>query len=122
MLHDVENPTTIRHDDMLAQKALTEYGPKDRVDVVVANPPFGAVVADGIEKNFPSKFRTKSSAELFLVLITHLLKDGGRAGIVLPDGSLFGEGVITEIKKHLLETCNLHTIVRLPQGVFNPYA
>ena len=55
-------------------------------------------------------------------MITHILKDGGRAGIVLPDGSLFSEGVITEIKKHLLETCNLHTIVRLPQGVFNPYA
>jgi len=122
MLHDVENPTTIRHDDMLAQKALTEYGPSDRVDVVVANPPFGGVVADGVEKNFPTKYRTKATELLFLVLITHLLKDGGRAGLVFPDGTLFSEGVAAEIKKHLLETCNLHTIVRLPQGVFNPYA
>lgn len=122
MLHDVENPTTIRHDDMLAAKALTEYGPSDRVDVVVANPPFGGVVADGVEKNFPAKYRTKATELLFLVLITHILKDGGRAGLVFPDGTLFGEGVATEIKKHLLETCNLHTIVRLPQGVFNPYA
>jgi len=51
----------------------------------------------------------------------HLLKDGGRAGIVLPDGTLFGEGVKTRIKEKLLEECNLHTIVRLPNGVFNPY-
>lgn len=122
MLHDVENPTTIRHDDMLAAKALTEYGPSDRVDVIVANPPFGGVVADGVEKNFPTKYRTKATELLFLVLIAHILKDGGRAGLVLPDGTLFSEGVATEIKKHLLETCNLHTIARLPQGVFNPYA
>jgi type I restriction enzyme M protein len=121
MLHGVEDPTVVTRGDMLGQP-LTNYGPKDRVDAIIANPPFGGVVADGTEGNFPAKFKTKSTAELFLVLFIHLLKDGGRAGIVLPDGSLFGEGVITEIKKHLLETCNLHTIVRLPQGVFNPYA
>lgn len=121
MLHGVDNPTTIRRDDMLA-KPLKEYGPKERVDVIVANPPFGGVVADGVESNFPSRFKTKETALLFLVLFMHLLKDGGRAGIVLPDGVLFGEGVVTEVKKELLETCNLHTVVRLPQGVFNPYA
>lgn len=121
MLHGVEDPTVVTRGDMLGQP-LTNYGPKDRVDVIVANPPFGGVVTDGTEGNFPAKFKTKSTAELFLVLFIHLLKENGRAGIVLPDGSLFGEGVITEIKKHLLETCNLHTIIRLPQGVFNPYA
>lgn len=121
MLHGVQNPNTIRRDDMLAQP-LTQYGPKERVDVIVANPPFGGAVADGVETNFPSRFRTKETALLFLVLFIHLLKDGGRAGIVLPDGVLFGEGVATEVKKELLETCNVHTIVRLPQGVFNPYA
>jgi type I restriction enzyme M protein len=121
MLHGVEDPTVVTRGDMLGQP-LTNYGPKDRVDAIIANPPFGGVVADGTEGNFPARFKTKSTAELFLVLFIHLLKDGGRAGIVLPDGSLFGEGVITEIKKHLLETCNLHTIIRLPQGVFNPYA
>lgn len=121
MLHGVEDPTVVTRGDMLGQP-LTNYGPKDRVDVIIANPPFGGVVADGTEGNFPARFKTKSTAELFLVLFIHLLKDVGRAGIVLPDGSLFGEGVITEIKKHLLETCNLHTIIRLPQGVFNPYA
>ncbi|MBI4087201.1 SAM-dependent DNA methyltransferase, partial [Candidatus Kaiserbacteria bacterium] len=121
MLHDVENPFTIRHDDMLA-RPLTQYGPQDRVDVIVANPPFGGVVADGTQTNFPRRFQTKDTALLFLVLFVHLLKDGGRAGIVLPDGVLFGEGVAGEVKKELLEKCNVHTIVRLPQGVFNPYA
>lgn len=71
--------------------------------------------------NFPADVRTKETADLFLVLIKHLLKVGGRAGLVLPDGTLFGEGVKTRIKEALLTDCNLHTIVRLPNGVFNPY-
>lgn len=121
IIHGVEVPDNIRHDDMLA-RPLTEYGPKDRVDIIMANPPFGGVVKEGAEKNFPSDFRTKETADLFLVLFIHLLKDGGRAGIVLPDGTLFGEGVKTKIKEKLLTECNVHTIVRLPQGVFSPYA
>jgi type I restriction enzyme M protein len=121
ILHGIETPTQIRRADMLS-RPLREYGPKDRVDVVVTNPPFGGVVAQGTEANFPAEFRTRETADLFLVLIMHLLKDGGRTGIVLPDGSLFGEGVKTKIKQKLLEECNLHTIIRLPQGVFNPYA
>jgi type I restriction enzyme M protein len=84
-------------------------------------PPFGGKEEDGIETNFPAAYRTKETADLFLVLIMHLLADGGRGGIVLPDGTLFGEGVKTRIKEKLLEECNLHTIVRLPNGVFNPY-
>ncbi len=121
ILHGVEDPSTILHGDMLS-RPYTDYGPKDRVDVILANPPFGGTVTDGTELNFPSQFRTKETADLFLVLFVHLLKDGGRAGIVLPDGSLFGEGVKSKIKEHLLTECNLHTIVRLPPGVFNPYA
>jgi len=77
--------------------------------------------ASGIEANFPSEFRTRETADLFLVLLMKLLKPGGRAGLVLPDGTLFGEGVKTRIKEALLRDCNLHTIVRLPNGVFNPY-
>jgi type I restriction enzyme M protein len=76
---------------------------------------------DGIETNFPAAFRTRETADLFLVLIMHLLKDGGRAAVVLPDGFLFGEGIKSRIKEKLLNECNLHTIVRLPNGVFNPY-
>ncbi|TWU60632.1 putative type I restriction enzymeP M protein [Rubripirellula tenax] len=76
---------------------------------------------DGIELNFPKAFQTRETADLFLVLITHLLKDGGRGAIVLPDGTLFSEGVKTRIKEKLMDECNLHTIVRLPNGVFAPY-
>ena len=76
---------------------------------------------DGIESNFPAEFRTRETADLFLVLVMELLKDGGRAAVVLPDGTLFGEGIKTRIKTKLLDECNLHTIVRLPNGVFAPY-
>ena len=120
LLHGVEVPSKIRHDNTLS-RPLRDYGPKDRVDVVVTNPPFGGTEEDGIEANFPASFRTRETADLFLVLIMHLLKDGGRAAIVLPDGTLFGEGVKTRIKEKLLNECNLHTVVRLPNGVFNPY-
>jgi len=120
LLHGIEVPSNIRHDNTLS-RPLRDYGPKDRVDVVVTNPPFGGTEEDGIEANFPASFRTRETADLFLVLIMHLLKDGGRAAIVLPDGTLFGEGVKTRIKEKLLEECNLHTVVRLPNGVFNPY-
>ena len=76
----------------------------------------------GIESNFSVAFRTRETADLFLALIIHLLKPGGRAAVVLPDGSLFGEGVKTRLREHLMEECNLHTIVRLPSSVFRPYA
>ena len=113
-------PSNVRHDNTLA-RPLREYRPRDRVDAIVANPPFGGMKEDGIESNFPKTFRTRETADLFLVLIIHLLKPGGRGAIVLPDGTLFGEGVKTRIKEKLLDECNLHTIVRLPNGVFSPY-
>ena len=87
----------------------------------LTNPPFGGREEDGIENNFPT-FRTKETADLFLALIVRLLKPDGRAAVVLPDGTLFGEGVKTRLKEHLMEECNLHTIVRLPNSVFKPYA
>lgn len=120
MVHGIEVPTGIRHGNTLA-RPLRDYGPKDEVDVIVTNPPFGGMEEDGIENNFPSEFRTRETADLFLVLVMELLKDGGRAAIVLPDGTLFGEGIKTRIKRQLIEQCNLHTIVRLPKGVFAPY-
>jgi type I restriction enzyme M protein len=120
MIHGIEVPSNITHGNTLA-KPLREYGPSDQVDVVVTNPPFGGTEEDGIENNFPAEFRTRETADLFLVLVMELLKDGGRAAIVLPDGTLFGEGIKSRIKQRLLEECNLHTIVRLPKGVFAPY-
>lgn len=120
ILHGIDVPSQILHDNTLS-RPLRDYTKKDRVDVIVTNPPFGGMEEDGIENNFPATFRTRETADLFLVLIMHLLKPNGRAALVLPDGTLFGEGIKTRIKEKLLEECNLHTIVRLPNGVFNPY-
>jgi len=120
ILHDINLPN-IQYGDSLS-KPLTEYGQKDRVDVILANPPFGGVVSNNNENNFPQTYRTKESADLFLILMIHLLKQGGRAAIVLPDGSLTGDGVKQRIREKLLKDCNLHTIIRLPNSVFQPYA
>ncbi|MCK5806478.1 MAG: SAM-dependent DNA methyltransferase, partial [Lentisphaeria bacterium] len=94
LLHGIDVPAQIRHDNTLA-RPLRDYGPRDRVDVIITNPPFGGMEEDGIENNFPATFRTRETADLFLTLIIHLLKQDGRAAIVLPDGFLFGEGMKT---------------------------
>jgi type I restriction enzyme M protein len=120
MLHGIEVPSNVRHDNTLA-RPLRDHTAVDRVDVVLTNPPFGGVEEPGIEQGYPADVRTKETADLFLVLIKHILKPGGRAALVLPDGTLFGEGVKTRIKEQLLAECDLHTIVRLPNGVFAPY-
>lgn len=121
LLHGIDDPSFVRHDNTLARPYIS-YTQSDRVDIVLTNPPFGGREEDGIESNFPAHFRTKETADLFLALIVRLLKQGGRAAVVLPDGSLFGEGVKTRLKEHLMAECNLHTIVRLPNSVFKPYA
>lgn len=120
LLHGIDVPTNIAHDNTLA-RPLRDYGSKDRVDVILTNPPFGGTEEPGIENNFPQAYRTRETADLFLVLIEHLLKPSGRAAVVLPDGTLFGDGVKARIKEKLLTDCNLHTVVRLPKGVFSPY-
>ncbi|MBL8460038.1 MAG: SAM-dependent DNA methyltransferase [Zoogloea sp.] len=120
LLHGIEIPSQIRHDNTLT-RPLIDYGPRDQVDAILTNPPFGGTEEPGIEANFPADVRTKETADLFLVLIVELLKHNGRAAVVLPDGTLFGEGVKSRIKERLLTECNLHTIVRLPNGVFSPY-
>lgn len=101
----------------------TEYniiGPKQQVEVILANPPFGASIADGVETNFPQSFRCRESADLFVILMIQLLKPGGRCAIVLPDGCITGDGYKERIREKLLTDCNLHTIVRLPQSTFHP--
>jgi len=120
ILHDIELPKITFRDSL--DQPLTHYKDRDRVDVILANPPFGGIVANNNEKNFPQNFRTKDSADLFLILMIHLLRNGGRAGIVLPDGSLTGEGIKQRVRERLLTECNLHTIIRLPNSVFQPYA
>jgi type I restriction enzyme M protein len=118
LLHGIEVPVQVKHGNTL-NKPLSSWD--EELDVIITNPPFGGTEEDGIEKNFPTETRTRETADLFLQLIVEILKEKGRAAVVLPDGTLFGEGVKTKIKKLLTEECNLHTIVRLPNGVFAPY-
>ncbi|TCN67673.1 class I SAM-dependent DNA methyltransferase [Acetobacteroides hydrogenigenes] len=120
ILHDIEVPNITYRDSL--DQPLSSYTEKSRVNVILANPPFGGIVANNNEANFPQTYRTKESADLFLILMIHLLKKDGRAGIVLPDGSLTGDGIKQRVRQKLLEECNLHTIVRLPNSVFQPYA
>lgn len=120
ILHGIDAPRHITLDNTL-KRAYKDYTQKDNVDVIITNPPFGGIEEDGIESNFPATYRTRETADLFIAVIKRRLKKHGRAAVVLPDGFLFGEGVKTTLKRELLEECNLHTIVRLPNGVFNPY-
>ena len=120
ILHDIEVPNIINGDSL--NREYTSIGAKDKVDVILATPPFGASVSDGVETNYPAQFRTTESADLFLLLMIRFLRDGGRAAIVLPDGSLTGDGVKQRIREEFLNQCNVHTIVRLPNSVFQPYA
>lgn len=120
ILHDIEVPNITFRDAL--DQPLSNFTERHRVNIIEANPPFGGIVANSNENNFPQNYRTKESADLFLILMIHLLKHGGRAGIVLPDGSLTGEGVKQRVRQRLLEECNLHTIIRLPNSVFQPYA
>lgn len=126
LLHGLEYPQ-ITYDNSLNVR-LSEIGDKDRVDIILTNPPFGGEEEPGIQNNFPNDKRTSETALLFLQLIMRKLKrigrgseKGGRAGMVVPNGTLFGDGVCARIKEELLKNYNLHTIVRLPMGVFAPY-
>lgn len=117
--HGIDVPD-IRHDNTL-RMPTAEYTLKDKVEVIVTNPPFGGAEEKAISQSVPADLRNTETADLFLVHIMALLNDDGRCGMVLPDGFLFGGGVKSAIKRKLLEDCNLHTIVRLPEDVFAPY-
>ena len=118
ILHGLEIPDWHYLDSL-----KTEYnsiGPKQQVDVILANPPFGAGIAEGVETNFPSSFRCRESADLFIILMIQLLKPGGRGAIVLPDSCITGDGYKERIREKFLADCDIHTIVRLPQSTFHP--
>jgi len=122
VLHGVEAPR-IDPGNSLAIP-LREIGDKDRVDVVLTNPPFGGEEEPGIQRNFPQDKQTAETALLFLQLIMRKLRRAprpGRAAVVVPNGTLFAGGVAARIKEELLREFNLHTVVRLPNGVFAPY-
>lgn len=120
LLHEVQQPRIVRGNSLA--RPMGDIRKSDRVDVVVTNPPFGGEEEKGIQTNFPEATRTAETAWLFLQVVQRTLDQGGRCGIVVPNGVLFAtEGVGARIKERLLEECDLHTIVRLPQGVFAPY-
>jgi len=122
LLHGLDAPQ-IDPGNALRHK-LTDIGERERVDVILTNPPFGGEEERGIQGNFPDDKQTAETALLFLQLIMRKLRrqDGkARAAVVVPNGTLFGDGVCARIKEELLTDFNLHTIVRLPNGVFAPY-
>jgi type I restriction enzyme M protein len=121
LLHGVDAPQGLVRKDSLA-RPTNDIRDDEKVDVILANPPFGGYQKDGTEKNFPRQFQTKETALLFVYLIMQMLKPGGRAGIVLPDGFLFGDGVAARLKEELLTKCRLDVVVRMPGGEFTPYA
>jgi type I restriction enzyme M protein len=126
LLHGLEAPQ-IAYGNTL-ERRISEIGHSERVDVILTNPPFGGEEEAGIKANFPANMQTAETALLFLQFIMRKLRyagfglgRGGRAAVVVPNGTLFGDGVCATIKEELLKEFNLHTIVRLPQGVFAPY-
>lgn len=106
---------------------LRDIGDKDRVDIILTNPPFGGEEERGILNNFPDDKKTSETALLFLQLIMRKLKRkkpgarGGRTPIVVPHGTLFTPGIAARVKKQLVDEFNLHTVVRLGEGIFAPY-
>lgn len=126
LLHGIEYPKIDSGNSL--RFPLKDMGDKDRVDVILTNPPFGGEEEKGILGNFPSNKQTTETAMLFLQLIMRKLKRpgkgsdlGGRAAVVVPNGTLFADGIAGRIKEELVQNFNLHTIVRLPEGVFAPY-
>lgn len=120
LLHDVDSPNILRDNSLSTN--VRDYREKDKYDVIAMNPPFGGVEEVGIQINFPTEFRTSETADLFMTLIMYRLKETGRVGVILPDGFLFGDdNAKVAIKEKLLSEFNLHTIVRVPSGVFAPY-
>lgn len=121
LLHGIDVPSQIEHRNTLS-RPWDDWHPNEMADCLVTNPPFGGYEDDGVGADFPSELRTRETADMFITLIIKkLLKKGGRAAVVLPDGFLFGDGVKSHLKRLLLRECKLHTVVRLPKGVFAPY-
>lgn len=120
LLHDIDNPMIVHGNSL--DKNVREYSEKDRFEVIMMNPPYGGSEKDSIKMNFPMELRSSETADLFLSVIMYRLKQNGRAGVILPDGFLFGtDNAKLAIKEKMLKEFNLHTIIRLPHSVFAPY-
>lgn len=119
-LHDINNPNIVHSNSL--EKNVRDYSNEDKFDIILMNPPYGGTEKKGIQNNFPNELKSSETADLFMIEILYRLKDNGRVGVILPDGFLNGTGNKTRIREKLLNECNLHTIVRLPNSVFKPYA
>ena len=120
LLHDIDEPNIIHGNSL--EKNVRDYKEEDRFDCIMMNPPYGGTEEKIIQSNFPTELQTSETADLFVALILYRLKQNGRVGIILPDNFLFGnENSQKALKERLLNECNLHTIVKLPAGVFAPY-
>ena len=122
LLHGIDAPSRIEHQNTLA-KGWNDWSKAEKFDCIITNPPFGGYEEDSVGGTYPSDLRTRETADMFMALIIKkLLKDeGGRAAVVLPDGFMFGDGLKGKLKEMMLRECKLHTIIRLPKGVFAPY-
>ena len=120
MLHGIKDPMLFHMDSL--GKNMSEYQEEGKLDTIAMNPPYGGATDAATKMNFKAEYRSSETADLFMVLIMQRLNKGGRAGVVVPDGFLFGtDGAKLAIKKRLLQEFNLHTIIRLPGSVFSPY-
>lgn len=121
LLHGIDVPSQIEHRNTLG-RPWNDWGAHEKVMCLITNPPFGGYEDDGVGSDYPANLRTRETADMFIALIVKkLLKESGRAAVVLPDGFLFGDGIKGTLKEMLMRDCNLHTIIRLPKGVFAPY-
>jgi type I restriction enzyme M protein len=120
LLHEVSNPD-IRYRDSLAEGTA---GEEERYSLILANPPFaGSLDYETTAKNLLQVVKTKKTELLFLALFLRLLKPGGRAAVIVPDGVLFGSTKAhKELRKLLVEQHQLEAVVKLPGGAFKPYA
>lgn len=120
LLHDIDSPNIIHGNSL--EKNVRDYKEDDKFDIIAMNPPYGGVEQKNIQMNFPTELQTSETADLFVTTILYRLKQNGRCGIILPDNFLFGiENSQKALKEKLMNECNLHTIVKLPAGVFAPY-
>lgn len=120
LVHGIDEPNII-HCDSLGTP-VSSFKEKDKFDVIAMNPPYGGSTDAAAKQNFPADMRSSETADLFMVLIMRRLKAAGRAGVIIPDGFLFGtDGAKLAIKTAMLKEFNLHTIIRLPGSIFSPY-
>lgn len=120
LLHDIDSPNIIHGNSL--EKNVRDYKEDDKFDIIAMNPPYGGVEQKNIQMNFPTELQTSETADLFVTTILYRLKQNGRCGIILPDNFLFGiENSQKALKEKLMNEYNLHTIVKLPAGVFAPY-